>query len=1066
MTSRACTRLLLTGLAAALSACSDAASDFASDVVDAGDTSVDITTEPGDTTDPGDSCVPDDSSVPGDTVDPGDPGPFEWPVPTAPMTIAPDASWKDAIALPWDPFIAYGAGDFGVRWVKFTVLLRDPTRVYFQDSSVYQFHQPFALDKLTPFKGMTASQFDQATLYESGQEAILGALLIPSDGRTAEYGIQLVRQDAYHPEMVRQVIELVRKAVVLTDGGGSDTTTAVTSFYMPTFEQAASARVWTAWLKERGVEVSSTDRWLAGDQCYAAGWALGRLVSVPGDQIDEAYADGTLLATDILLTDGVPAEVPFLAGIISTAASTPNSHVAILANTYGVPFVYLAGDSARATALVGKTVYVRTRLFGDQNGLCAVDIVDASEIPSADQSALIALKAPPALDFPPKASPGVLVKNADVLTPGDARYFGGKAANFGLLRDAIPDHSPAAAGVSFDLWDAFMGQTVTVDGNSGTLASAIARRLAVAAGDASGVGTPSFPIADLGAFFTGLGGIRDLIRDEVAIPDSTADALLSQLALAFDPNVRLRFRSSTNVEDGASFSGAGLYDSYTGCLADDLDDDDVGPSACQPDRLTERSALEAIRKTIASFYNDNATLERLRRGVDPGKVGMALLVNPSFPDETEAANGVATVTVATGGPKARMTFVTQKGSLSVTNPDSAATPEVYRYDLFGSFDSASLLQPSSLVPIGALVLGTAERYEELAGLIVKVQAAFEAAHPQKTEYTLDLEYKAIGEAEALVIKQVREVPRSGNTAPLVPYLAPVTLERCSFQGEYGSTIGAHRTKSQWTLSALGGFLTEERLGSTLYEDLTVTLAQQGAIATHSGAPASLPGASHSDGESTFMTGLWETVDEWDVAPLTPDGPSRRVRIVTSVPKSMDARLGPLVLPSDVTFRVGLSYASPVPTLEDWEPFEINDEENLLTDCPGDGPFLETPRTYEETVTADGPAKGVTIATGTWYPLPPKGISAGYTAPLGKWAGTTITGLTSEPIALTGFFSQTFRPLHHNFTESFVFEPRLEDGLPQAVKDELTTKDIGGVLFVTGDGNVRVDILDLELQPKK
>jgi hypothetical protein len=215
-----------------------------------------------------------------------------------------------------------------------------------------------------------------------------------------------------------------------------------------------------------------------------------------------------------------------------------------------------------------------------------------------------------------------------------------------------------------------------------------------------------------------------------------------------------------------------------------------------------------------------------------------------------------------------------------------------------------------------------------------------------------------------------------------------------------------------------------------------------------------------------MTGSWETIDEWDVAALTPEGPGRRLRVVTAVPKTMDPRLGPLVLPQDLTFQVGMTYDEAVPTLEDWEPYETSDDTNLLVECPGDGPFVDAPRTYEETVTAEGPAKGITIATGTWYPLPPTGISAGYTAPLGKWAGTTITGLTSAPISLTGFFSQTFRPLHHNFSESFVFEPRLDEGLAQSVKDELTAKDIGGVLFVTGDGNVRVDVLDLELRPKK
>ena len=65
----------------------------------------------------------------------------------------------------------------------------------------------------------------------------------------------------------------------------------------------------------------------------------------PGDQIQSAYINGVLLPDDILMTDGVPAEVPYVAGIISLSPSTPNSHVAILSKTYGIPFVYLANAS-------------------------------------------------------------------------------------------------------------------------------------------------------------------------------------------------------------------------------------------------------------------------------------------------------------------------------------------------------------------------------------------------------------------------------------------------------------------------------------------------------------------------------------------------------------------------------------------------------------------------------------------------------------------------------------------------------------------------------------------------
>ena len=46
------------------------------------------------------------------------------------------------------------------------------------------------------------------------------------------------------------------------------------------------------------------------------------------------------------------------------------------------------------------------------------------------------------------------------LQPADICYFGGKAANFGVLRRAIPNESPRAMAFSFDLWNAFLDQPI------------------------------------------------------------------------------------------------------------------------------------------------------------------------------------------------------------------------------------------------------------------------------------------------------------------------------------------------------------------------------------------------------------------------------------------------------------------------------------------------------------------------------------------------------------------------------------------------------------------------------
>ncbi|HMO66416.1 MAG TPA: hypothetical protein PKE47_14530, partial [Verrucomicrobiota bacterium] len=97
------------------------------------------------------------------------------------------------------------------------------------------------------------------------------------------------------------------------------------------------------------------------------------------------------------------------------------------------------------------------------------------------------------------------------------------------------------------------------------------------------------------------------------------------------------------------------------------------------------------------------------------------------------------------------------------------------------------------------------------------------------------------------------------------------------------------------------------------------------------------------------------------------------------------------------------------------------------------------------------AKGVTVGTAFYWPPPPKGIVAGYTAPLQAWVETVITGLASGPIVLSGEYSQTYLPGHHNFWESFLFDPTLEPGLSDSVRAELAARNIRALIVTTGFG---------------
>ncbi len=1129
---------------------------------------------------------------------------------------------KDKITFPDDAFLAYGQ-EGSARWVKFTILL-DPNspKLCFQDSKKFMFHYAFAVKYLEPFIGMSVQQFNAVTLFRDNQKAVLGTVIFPPTSGTPpqaqfnEYGIQFVRQDPYEREQIRDMFNLVKASI----GAPPE----VQALYFPTYEQQSAAEKDRDWFESQGISLGSTARWAKGNTCYSQGWALGLLKFVPAGEIDTAYHSGQLAPNDILLTDGIPAEVPFLAGIVSLAPSTPNSHVAILAKSYAVPFVHLAvpDDAERAQQLVGNRIIYSA--YDDQYGAVDIKLIDTNGLlDDATVAQILDLKRPAALNISPMVPYGAMGTSTDGLIPVDGKYFGGKAANSGLLRRAIPDNSPKAIALSFDLWNAFLDQPLlpapemilgpgqhmlfwvdddeeqgpthtsfalskggesvalyardgatridvinfgrqnndvsygrSVDGgdtwesftkptpgrpNSGepgrTGPGLVINELMAAntqtiqdpcepgeypdwielynASDRAivlnglyltdDVNEPtkwqippattgatlrqeirqrlskydSYPPDDLQMLAADLASIRTFFTSgsltplDPALRDAVAN-VLTDPQYGFDPSAKLRFRSSTNVEDSDDFVGAGMYDSYSGCLADDLDDDTAGPCACDPNDETEDGAFEAIRQAFASFYNDNAFLERLRRDVNEAQVGMALLVHHSFPDEIELANGVATVERKGAGQNTIVTLVTQQGSVSVTNPEGAAIPEEVVVEVlstgFVKLTPASQKRQSSLVPVGRTVMDWPNDYRNLVGLLMDVSDQFRTV-TGKTTYILDLEYKKVGPGGqamptgGLIVKQVRQVPSPDRRQ--TPFLVNSPAEFEVYTGEFDlfdptDVFADHRLKSRWTLETLSMTLDSNNLSRGLYTKVNIEYLDDDQVRTISGEMPLLPFAEHAyDGN--------DVVDNWRLPDL---GNPRTYHLRTAkIPTSVLQTQSPVFTLSDLGPR-----AFNVPfrclTLDaEYEHPVMSWYQQIGNGGPSSGLRSTTAnrvRLWLHTEPSDDDifqerifsSNGVSIQTTFYYPVPPPGqtdwvADAGSTAPLKRWGRTTIQGLAAEPIILEGYYSQTYRPEHHNFIENFLFEPRLEPGVSQSILDQLKTRNIRFIHMVLDhrpDGN--------------
>jgi hypothetical protein len=934
--------------------------------------------------------------------------------------------WKNQAWFPEEPFRSPSPGE-AVRWAKFAILLDEPWRVFYQDSTKFPFHYDFATARLPPFIGLDRTSFDQISLHRANQQVVLGALLYPPRANFVEYGVQFIGLDPYTPNEIASWFELVRATVYATNGAGA--------VYMPTFEQSEVARTNAEAFAARGITVASVDRWVAGNHVYAPGWALGRLKFFPASEIDAAFAEGRLRPEDILLTDGVPAETPLVAGIISLTPSTPNSHTAILAQSFGIPFVHLpdAAELARVQSLVGHKIILRATINFDAG---RVKVVDAEGLLTpALEAELLALKQPAPIDFVPKQTFGAISSSTDALTPEDIGLFGGKAANFGLLRRTVPTNSPdPAIALSFDLWDAFLDQTLP---GGQTLRSAIATLLAP---------YTNYP-PDITGLKATLADIRSLIRSTARFTLEQQQAITNLLSV-FDPQRKIRFRSSTNVEDSEHFTGAGLYDSYSGCLLDDLDGDTSGPSACDPDENNERGVFRAIQRVYASFYNDNAFLERLRHGVDENRVAMGVLVHHSFPDEEELANGVATLDCRYGGfTSFSGKIVTQLGAEPVTNPDGSSIPEVVDYFRSGNIVGVDLRQYSSRVPLGAFVMNWESDYRGFGELFKKVADGFHVLDPAKTRFYLDFEYKKDVNL-GLVVKQVRELPNPATTNRTIPFLIDDPAKWVVAQREAGDVFGNHRLKSTWALHAANFRLIPTNLAQGIFTHGTVDYVEDGVAQRRDGPLNGWPNASNAPSGSIhyWTTGSGTSLRGW--------------RLNTVITTNVTGGEPPIFTQNDFETYASVDYATPVPTISQSGQFTTTTSEiAFLESCraPGPNDILK-----ERHINKPGV---VDLQVSYYWPNEPP-AAAGYTAPLVRFVETRITGLTSQPIVLTGYYSQTYRPGHHNFTEEFIFEPRLEPGLSALALAELEAANIQFLHVELGFVEPVINVLGLDQKFRK
>ena len=445
---------------------------------------------------------------------------------------------------------------------------------------------------------------------------------------------------------------------------------------------------------------------------------------------------------DIVIYESLPNDLPRVAGIITTVAQTPLSHVNLRALQDRVPNAFVADalDDATIDSLIDSHVRYTVTRSGYTIRAATKAEVDAHYEESR----------PAAAQTPQRDLAVTEITPLSDIEFGDWTAFGVKAANVAVLGTlGFPDGTvPDGFAVPFYFYDEFM--------KANELETMVSTMLANSAFQTS-YDTQEKELKKL----------RNAIKDATT-PDSIITAL-EEMHGEFPDGTSLRYRSSTNNEDLPGFSGAGLYDSKTQ----------------DPEETEEDGIDKSIKGVWASLWNFRAFVERDFHRVDHLTTAMGVLVHPNYSDEL--ANGVAVSYDPINAREGIYYVNTQIGEDLVTNPDANSVPEEL---LLLEEDSYEVLVYSNQVESEQLLMSDAQ-IEQLRGHLATIHDKFDELYDldDGERFAMEIEFKTTSE-DVLAIKQARPwVFRPLNAAPEFPS-TETGVRQVSERTSSGMDIGA------------------------------------------------------------------------------------------------------------------------------------------------------------------------------------------------------------------------------------------------------------------------------------
>ena len=517
--------------------------------------------------------------------------------------------------------------------VKFYISDLDGSpQVWFQDTVAHPLHYDFARDVLGV--ALTPTDFWRATYMGEDRTAMAGTLVrYPTVHAQSEalgglvaapITVTFFPSDDLSPALALRAHQLIEERITFAPLTGGDTRVV----YLPAGSQheellAAQRGLFDAraalWAHRRELSTG------ADLQILNPGLAYGTLRLLSPEQLETTVVS----FTDVLVLTRLPNELPIVGGTITEEAQTPLAHVNVAAIARGTPNIAWPGASQDAQVADLIDELVRFEVTADGFTLEPTTLAEAQ----AFWDSHVPEPVVPESDLEVTGLPGF-----DELGFDDWVSVGAKAANLAELHGLLPELSPDGFGVPFSHYQDYMESQLVTDDlcrlaeedclDEGRSEQTCADARAICEDYAIGETFDDYRrrVTALEQFVGDsvlrealLDGLRHHIRSTPVHADF-AEALDARVTEVFGAS-KVRLRSSTNAEDLANFSGAGLYTSTSAYGSD-------------PDRLPS----VRIRRVWASVWSWRAFEERTFWGIDHDAVYMGVAVSLAFPEE--AANGV------------------------------------------------------------------------------------------------------------------------------------------------------------------------------------------------------------------------------------------------------------------------------------------------------------------------------------------------------------------------------------------------------------------------------------------